>query len=160
LIAVVSDTSPIRALSHLHRLDLPALFENVLVPPAVAHELENPKTRLPPLGKIYLPYVEIRAPQDQKRVEFFCHTLDRGESEAITLALEIGAAAILIDEKAARQEAQKVGLLPVGVLGILIQAKQQGLIDFLRPMMDKLETEIQFFISKELRGKVLTLVKE
>jgi len=161
LIAVVSDTSPIRALGHLKRLDLlPALFEKVLIPPAVAHELENPKSGLPPLRGIYLPYVELRPPLDQKRVELFCRTLDRGESEAITLALEIGAAAVLIDEKAARQEAQKVGLLPVGVLGVLLQAKQKKLVDRIGPMMDKLETEIQFFISSELRRQVLTLAGE
>lgn len=47
---VVSDTSPIRALSHLDRLELLAsLLGEVIVPPAVAEELLRPKAPLPPL---------------------------------------------------------------------------------------------------------------
>ena len=47
---VVSDTSPVRALAHLDQLDLlRRLFEQVLIPPAVADELERPKSKLAPV---------------------------------------------------------------------------------------------------------------
>jgi predicted nucleic acid-binding protein len=47
---IVSDTSPVRALHHLsliHILD--ALYGEVIVPPAVAQELEQPKPRFAPI---------------------------------------------------------------------------------------------------------------
>jgi uncharacterized protein len=161
VIAVVSDTSPIRALSHLGRLNLlSTLFEKVYVPTAVVEELEDPTAELPPLKGAYLPFVEIRNPTDQARVKHFLQTLDRGESEALALALEVRAASILVDELAARQEAERVGLTPVGVLGILIRGKELGEVPLIAPEIDRLQHEINFFISPQLRRDVLRLANE
>jgi predicted nucleic acid-binding protein len=56
--------------------------------------------------------------------------LDRGEREAISLALEIGAAVLLIDDRKGRIEAARCGLRVAGTLGILEEAARRGLIDF------------------------------
>jgi hypothetical protein len=45
--------------------------------------------------------------------------LDSGEQEAITLALELQADALLIDELKGRKAAKQHGLKIVGVLGVL-----------------------------------------
>src|SRR5437016_2835316 len=96
---VVSDTSPIRALDHLKLLDLPGvLFDRVLVPPGVLDELENPKAGFAPVAVRNLPFFGIAAPQDQARVNSFQPELEPGEAQAIALALEVNAAAVLIDE--------------------------------------------------------------
>jgi predicted nucleic acid-binding protein len=161
LTAVVSDTSPIRALHHLERLDLlKSLFQKVYIPPGVAAELESPKAALPPLKGAYLKFVEVRAPLDQEQVDEFLRTLDQGESEALALAMEIGAAAILVDERAARQEAKRVGLIPVGLLGILIRAKEKGLVERIEPYMNRLQNEINFFISDDVRREALSQAGE
>jgi hypothetical protein len=64
---VVSDTSPIRALAHLGNLDLlPKMFGEVLIPPAVAGELEKPRPRFEPISIQGLAFARIRAPQNQE----------------------------------------------------------------------------------------------
>ncbi len=158
---VVSDTSPIRALAHLGRLDLlKAMFTETYVPPGVVHELENPASRLPPLREVYLPFVTVRSPVDQTVVNRFLGAIHRGEAEAIALALEMGLKVILVDDNAARTEAKKAGLEPVGVLGILLRAKARGLIGPVRPMLDSLRDGLNFFVSAELRDETLSLAGE
>ena len=78
---VVSDTSPLRALSHLDLLELlPALFDEVLVPPAVVAELATPRALLPAIAPERIPFVVVRAPVDRRRVSEFERELDAGES--------------------------------------------------------------------------------
>lgn len=153
---VVSDTSPIRALAHLGHIDLlRALFGEVLVPPAVATELEKPRSRFRPIILQSLIFFRIQAPRNRAAVAELQATLGPGEAEALVLAGEVHADAILIDESAGRAAALRRGLTPLGVLGILLRAKQRGLIDSLRPLMDRLQNELGFFVSPELRSAVL-----
>jgi predicted nucleic acid-binding protein len=153
---VVSDTSPIRALAHLDCLHLLRdLFNEVLVPPAVASELEKPRSRFRPISLQEFVFIKIRAPQNEKAVAELQVTLGPGEAEALILAIEVRADAILIDESAGRTEALRRGLAPLGVLGILLRAKQRGLVAALQPLLDRLQNELGFFISNELRSIVL-----
>lgn len=48
----------------------------------------------------------------------------------------------------------------IGLLGILIQAKQDGLIDQIKPLIDQLRFEIGFHISTQLYQEVLRLAQE
>ncbi len=86
--------------------------------------------------------------------------MDRGEAEAIALAEELGANILLIDERAGRQVAQERGLTVVGTLSILLSAKQHGLCAQIRPLLDRLQNEIWFFVSKDLRATVLDKAQE
>ncbi len=158
---IVSDTSPLRALGHLGLLDLlRVIYGQLLVPPAVAQELLHPPRRLPVVDASQLPFVRIQTPQDQNRVQQFRHTLDLDEWEALALALEVQAKVVLIDEAAGRAMATKLGLQPVGVLGILLESKRRGLIHAIRPLIERLENEIRFFISSRIRARVLRLAGE
>ena len=56
--------------------------------------------------------------------------LDTGETEAISLALELHIAAILIDERLGRIAAEARGIVAVGTLNILNTADLRGLVDF------------------------------
>jgi len=56
--------------------------------------------------------------------------LDNGEREAIFLAEELGADAILIDEKDGRHEAARLGFITIGTLSVLDRAAETGLISF------------------------------
>jgi len=153
---VVSDTSPIRALSHIKRLDLlQKLFGEVLIPPAVVAELERSRSKLAPIAVQELSFVRIRTPEDRDAVRELEAILGPGEAEALVLAEEIHADAILIDERAGRAVARRRGLRPVGVLGILLRAKRRKLVAAVGPLLDLLQQELGFFISSSVRADVL-----
>ena len=157
---VVSDTSPVRALAHLGLVDLlGALFDRVFIPPALVSELARVGVDLSnPTG---LPaWLEVRAPADVRRVTDLLLELDRGESEAITLAIEVGSTELLIDEADGRQVARRMGLAPVGVIGLLIRAKARGHLAAVLPLLDRLQTELNFFISAVLRAEAARLAGE
>src|SRR5690606_36512745 len=80
----------------------------------------------------------------------FAMKLGAGEAEAITLALERKAAFVLIDDRTARLTAEHVGLVPLGVLGILIRAKHKGLISTVGPAIERLVREMDFTVSDRL----------
>lgn len=158
---VVSDTSPIRALSHLGCLDwLGTIFETVVIPPAVVNELRNPPASLSAVDPSAWSFVEIETPQSPQRVAELRITLDLGEAEAIALAEEIKAEAVLIDEMAGRRVAMNCGLPVIGTLGILLRAKQLGLCAQIKPLLERLQQEIGFFISASLLQKVLLQAQE
>lgn len=158
---VVSDTSPLRALAHLERLEwLDELFADVVLPPTVAYELENPPTNLPPVDVSAWTFLSVRTPQHTERVAELRLVLDAGESEAIALAEELKAEIVLMDELAGRGVAMNAGLTVLGTLGVLVRAKQQGLCPAIRPILDRLQQEINFFISPALRQRALNLAGE
>lgn len=149
---VVSDTSPLRALHHLSFVDLLGkLFTVVLVPPAVASELLNSKSSFPPIDVAAWEFIRVQAVSDSAKVAELLDDLQAGESNAIALALEVSAPYILMDESDGRAIARAAGLIPIGVLGLLIEAKKLGLITQVLPHIDRLIAEINFFISEKVR---------
>lgn len=160
---VVSDTSPLRALAHLQRIDiLASLFGEVLVPPAVEAEVREPIAAARGFDLTQVAFVRIQGPSDAALVQRIAreHELDPGETEALALALEVSAEAVLIDESEGRSVARRLGLAPIGVLGILLRAKQLGLVAEIRPMVLSLRDELRFFLSGALVDKVLRLAGE
>jgi uncharacterized protein len=158
---VVSDTSPIRALAHLQSLSwLGDLFASVVVPPAVARELENPPSSMQIVVLSAWSFIAIQSPQSAQRVAELKLTLDLGEAEAIALAEQIGAQAVLIDESAGRAVAMNCGLTVVGTIGVLLRAKQLGLCPAIEPLLTRLQQELNFFISPALRQRVLQQANE
>src|SRR6185503_12824895 len=105
-VIVVADASPLHYLiliDHVHVL--PALYGRVLVPPAVVAELNQELT--PPLVKTWLSnlpeWLHVQAPT--KALATLQTVLGAGEREAIALAAELAADALLMDDRDARQEA-------------------------------------------------------
>jgi len=97
---VVSDTSVITALIQIHRIDLLAkIFGGVVIPQAVAAELAVSHLKLPA-------WIRVEPVGDKQIVESLILDLDAGESEAIALALELGADFLLMDEKLGELEFQ------------------------------------------------------
>lgn len=56
--------------------------------------------------------------------------LGAGEREATSLALEVGADLLLIDERAGRREAEVRHIEVAGTLAVLLQASLRGYFDF------------------------------
>lgn len=157
---VVSDTSPIRALDYLGLLPiLHELFDQVLIPPAVRDELTLPLPKFAAVELSRYDFVEVRNPQDQDRLTQLLRTLDRGEAEALTLALERHSPLILIDELKGRRVAAELGIVPLGAIGVLLRAKSRGLITEIRPHIEKLD-ELRFFMSAALKTNALRMAGE
>lgn len=125
---VVSDTSPLHYLILCGAENiLPKLFRQVLIPPTVFQEMQQ--TNTPPPVRQWagaLPeWVKVQAPKEVN----LKLDVDAGELEAICLAQEIHAAAVLMDDRAGRNAAMQCGLAVVGTIGLLEQAAARGLIE-------------------------------
>ena len=161
---VVSDTSPLSGLAIIGHLGLlQQLYGQVLTPVAVADELKRGVPDEPRIRAALAPdWVEVHQPQNLALVATLQadYSLDRGESEAITLALELKADELLIDERLGRRAASHLGLSITGLLGILLVAKQRQLVPSIRPIMDNLINESGFWISHRLYTEMLTAAGE
>lgn len=158
---VVSDTSPIRALAALGVLDWRHdLFGEVLVPPAVVAELLHPPGDLTAVDVSDWSWMLVRAPANAARVTQLRGKLDVGESEALALAEECRADWVLIDELAGRAVAGDSGLSVMGTLGVILKAHEKQLCGKVRPLLDRLQSEVRFFISPNLREHLLRQVGE
>ena len=126
---VISDTSPVNYLCLIGAIDiLPRLFDSVIIPPTVLLELQHSKA--PAAVSSWLQqwpaWLKLQAPANL----LDGLDLDAGESEAISLALELKLPIILLDDRSARKAAETRGLTPVGTLNILYSAHQHGILDF------------------------------
>lgn len=155
---IVSDTSVISNFWLLGEIRiLKELFSKLLIPNAVKQELNQLKKKIP-----FAQYAWIieHNPSDRAQVAKIELILDKGESEAISLALEFPGSLLLIDEKAGREYAHQHGVKITGTLGILLSAKQDRIIDKIRPIVDRLDQELGFRIHPRLKQKVLSLAQE
>lgn len=86
--------------------------------------------------------------------------LDAGEAEAITLALEIKADYLIIDERKGRNKAEALGLRIVGLLGVLVQAKQSGYLTAVEPVLTELRNKAGFRIHPALYKRIVEIAGE
>lgn len=124
---VVSNTTPIIALSVIGRLNLlRELYAEVMIPPAVFSEILAGGTSRTGVAELRRAgWIQTKSLQDPRRADLLVN-LDRGEAEAIALAMEIDADLLLIDERLARRHALGLGLTITGSLGVLLKAKERG----------------------------------
>lgn len=148
-VAVVSDSACLIGLERIGQLDLlPQLFTTIYVPPAVAAEFGQA-----------LPFLRVQPVQNAALVIALRLIVDPGESEAIALTQEIPGAILLLDDRKARQIAVQMGVSIVGTAGVLIQAKQRGLITAVKPSLDALQAN-GFRIGTALYREILRLAGE
>lgn len=159
---IVSDTSPIinlAAINHLYLL--PELFSRIIIPQIVYQEIVIDGAGEPGSDDIQTAkWVEVQSCTNQDIINLLNNELDPGEAEAIALAIELNADYLLIDEKDGRQKALDYHLKPLGVLGILLRAKEARLISTISPLMDRLRSEAGFYIHQSLYDQVKRIAKE
>ena len=159
MLKVVSNTTPIISLLKLSQLDiLKKLYSEISIPFAVFQEIEAGKNKVYYQDLSKIDWINIVNIQDKQALKYFLD-LDDGESEAIILATEKGADLIIIDEKLGRFHAKHADLKVTGTIGILIKAKNQGIISELKPLLYEL-TEKDVWISEKLIGEILKQVGE
>lgn len=159
---IVSDTSPINNLAAINQLQLlQQLYGIVLIPEAVYRELTDPDFPVAGAREVQtFEWIQVRAVTDRSLVEVIGNELDAGEAEAIALAVELQAEQLLIDERRGRLMAARLHLRYTGILGILVEAKGQGLISEVKPLLDTLVNQAGFWVAESLYERVLQLVGE
>ncbi len=127
---IVSDTTPLRYLVEIEEAHiLPQLFGKVIIPEKVSEELNGPKTPQQIKDWIQSPpeWIEIR----QADISLFTPKMkiEDGEREALAVALELNATAVLLDDNRAAKEAQRLNLSIVRTYAILERAAERNLLD-------------------------------
>ena len=156
---VVSNTSPVLNLAIVDRLFLlQEQFGQVLIPAASLEELriheELPGSEV--IRKtLEVGWLRVEEVEDRTLVHVLREDLDRGEAEAIALAIQVKAARILLDEREGRRVAKSLGLKITGVLGVLLRARLDGRISSLRQAMVELQGKAGFRIGADLFADLL-----
>lgn len=155
---VVSDTSPLSYLHQVGRLHvLSELYGEVIIPPAVEKELRTAEEIHAGLDWSLL---RVISPKDRGKVDALLADLDLGETEAIVLAQELEADLLLIDEASGREVARRFGLRRTGLLGVLLEAKRNGIVPSLNGELERLLKETTFRLHPAVRSEVLRLAGE
>lgn len=137
----VSNSSPLILYGAIGRLELLRdLFGQVVIPGAVEAEVVRAGFDRPGASAVQAAeWLDRRTVADNILTQRGLLHLDRGEAEAIALALDLaGEVLLLLNDKSARQEAKRRGLALVGSVGIVVLAKRAGLVTQGRPLLDEL----------------------
>ncbi len=156
---VVSNTSPILNLASIEKLSLLRdQFGEVVVPHAVLNEFRL-NENLPGTGEISTAleegWLSVQNLSTHEQAVLFERELDKGESEAIALALELKAEILLVDEREARRISKILDLKVIGVIGILIKAYMNGQLTSLDTVLYELKNVAGFYISEQLLNDIL-----
>lgn len=145
---VISNSSPLIALTQIDRLDLlRQLHTRISIPPAVAREVGPTVARLPDWVLVQ----ELARPLQPGTVS---GSIGPGEREVISLGLELAAALLILDEQPARRLAMSVGLRVIGTVGLLMAGKERGFLTKVRPELDRL-LAVRFFMDQDLYDRVI-----
>lgn len=159
---IVSDTSVLSGLLSISRLGLLGeIYGKVIVPKAVFNELlvlEDFGFDLTSLQNAA--WLEIAEPNNLVLVAELKLVLDQGESAAIVLAQELQPDYLAIDEKKGREVAEAMGIPIIGLVGILIIARQKSIIEKVKPVLDELIEKAGFRISRKFYGYILDKIGE
>ncbi|MCX5809871.1 MAG: DUF3368 domain-containing protein [Proteobacteria bacterium] len=153
----VCDSSPLIALSAVDGLHLlQQLFDSIIIPSAVYDEVFSSTKTVASLPE----FIIVKPLASETPSRFLKMYLHAGESEAIALALECGIERILLDDKQARDTADRLGLKVIGTLGLLLLAKQKGLLIEVRPIIKQLIERIHFRIATNVINRALVEYSE
>ena len=160
---IVSNTGPLIGLAKIQQLGLLGrLAREVYIPPQVRLELlarTGPETAL--IAAALKAPIQVKAPAVlDAAAETMLRRLDEGEKQAIALARSFPAPVLLLlDDRAGRTAAQKLGQPLTGLAGFLLLAKRQGLVTAVAPLLVTLRSS-GYWVSDELVAVVKNMAGE
>jgi predicted nucleic acid-binding protein len=152
--SIVADTTPLNYLVLIQAAEiLSNLYGKILIPSAVKAELAHANT--PDMVRTWIsePPSWLEIVSVKKPVDLALSYLDAGEQEAISLASELQASLLLMDERDGVAVARRRGLKVVGTLSVLDLAAAHGLVD-LQTMFNRLR-ETTFRSPQRLMASML-----
>lgn len=155
---VVCDTNVIIDFSKIGRMDLlKGVFSEVVIPDEVKDELLTGKEDGPEdveIKKAIGSWISVEKVKDLLALENLKIHIEKGESASIVLYKEINADLLALNDLKARGITHALGIKIIGTLGIFLLAKDKGLIQEIKPLIDKLR-KIGAYISDSLYNRVL-----
>lgn len=131
------------------------LYDTVFVTETVCWELDNGRLNRPSIfNPRDLSWVFIVQPTQQEIANLPANRLGPGERSALAYARTHQLDLVGLDDHQAREVAQYLGLRTIGTVGILLRAKQAGLLTAVRPFLISLQQE-GFRISRTLVDHIL-----
>jgi uncharacterized protein len=162
--AVIVDSSVLISLAAAEQFQLlRAFYSTIHIPPAVWDEVVSVAK---PYGTEELQHahsdgwVKIESPNDLSRVQALPFSLQRGETEALALALQIPSSLLLVDDAQGRRAATALKLTFTGTVGILLRAKFEGKVWALKPVLETVKTRTTFWLSAAVYEAALKQVGE
>jgi len=156
---VISNTTPILSLLKINKLEiLKELYGQIIIPNAVYQEIEEGKHKEFYTNLKEIDWIVINSIKDQNSRAYFVD-LDDGEAEVLILAKELNADLVILDEILGRRYAKVLEFNLTGTLGVLLKAKEKGIVSSLKNLLHEL-TEKGTWLNPKLITKVLEISKE
>ncbi len=105
-------------------------------------------------------WIKVSQPANLQKVQTLQIKLDAGEAQAIVLALEINCDLLLMDERIGTNIARQEGLQTIGLVGVLIKAKETGIIKEVREILLDLKQQAGFWLGTKLENQILKNLNE
>jgi len=155
---VISNTTPIISLASIGKLRiLKKLFNEIIISEAVYNELKAKKSY--GYNEIETDFIKVKSIEGQIYRELLLSQLDLGEAETIILAKEVNADYVIIDENIGYRIAKNSGLNVIRTLSIILRAKEKGIIDATKPLLDEMILKGRWY-SKKVYLNFLRRAKE
>jgi predicted nucleic acid-binding protein len=160
-VIVVSDSSPLIALGSVGQLQLlQTLYGRVTIPEAVRDEVARDPHRPGAREVLAAEWIEVRPASDTLERYLALTLVHQGEAEAIGLAIELDAELLIVDDRRARDLAETMGLRVTGVAGVLLEAKQRGLVAAVKAILAALSTTVGFRLGAAFHAAILEAAGE
>ena len=157
---VLCNTSPLLYLNLVGQLSiLPALYQEITIPTAVREELligQKKGVQIPDIDN--LPWLKVVAVHDRTLIPYITD-LGAGEAELIGLGRQYPQSLLILDDTLGRHLASLNNLTFTGTVGVVIKAKQEGLIPAVKPIVLELQ-EQGLWLSDDLIKLILRQAKE
>lgn len=144
-IIIISDTS---CLILLHKIDelelLDKLGKNVFITQTIKREF----------GQKLPDWIKVKEPSDKHYQKMLEMDLDEGEASAIALSLEIDNSILILDDLKGRKIADRLNLRYSGTFGLILRAKQVGIFESVKPILDKIR-KTNFRFSEKIFDSIL-----
>ncbi|TGK64922.1 DUF3368 domain-containing protein [Leptospira kanakyensis] len=156
---IIADSSPLISLAIINKLHLlNKIFQEIIVPFSVYEEIAQTDKKFSIILQEWTkPF--IKKCNNIEAFKAYRLSLGKGESEAIVLSKEFKNSILLLDDKKARKVAKLENQKVIGTIGILISAKDKGLISEIKSSLMLLE-EHDIHLSKALIEKALEITGE
>lgn len=125
------------------------LYGEILITPEVAEEVNLPT----------LTWMKVRAATDIHLQQIISDRYGIGEASSIALATELDSPLLIIDDNKAKHYAKRLGIQVTGTFGVLIAAKEIGIIPRISPVLERI-AQTNFRFDEKIKQMVLKIANE